>query len=114
MVRNPAGLNARTLAANLVTASAGADVENIDLSMAAANSSGGRSASIRHVRNRSATIAAGNPAGPTGVGPGEHHGPRDGRVAAEQFQSHDGAERQAHHVRSVQPQARTNPASQPA
>ncbi len=60
MARNPAGLNARTLAENLVTALAGADAENIDVSMAAANSSGGRSASVRHMRSRSATTAAGS------------------------------------------------------
>ncbi len=40
MVRKPAGLNARTLAANASTVAAGALAENIDGIMALANASG--------------------------------------------------------------------------
>lgn len=57
IARNPAGLNARMLAANLATASTGVDSENIEDSIAVANSSGGRAARRKLRCTRSSTAS---------------------------------------------------------
>jgi hypothetical protein len=59
-VRNPAGWNSRTVAAEPATRSGSADGENMLGSMAARNSSDGSAAASRQKRNRSVTTSGGS------------------------------------------------------